>query len=305
MQWNKCERLLTVAVWVKNTVFKLVLMLGVTAISVNVQSEDDFFAAITGHGESVIPQAQTNISPTSLVQTDFTVRPSVTSSRLGASVETIPLTATCTDSSGQPVAGCNFVLSLERIPFTGGHDHDSANRPVGSFSPPSGLTDANGKLETIYTAPEISGIVKATVSGTSPNGGPTMPGSATIGVQINGLAPLGSNVNYDLIGMTVSHSDNHYGLQGFNSCLRTLAKRYAATYPGSKLAYNDMSLINGGLFDISGAWSRPHGSHRFGNDGDLDISSVPVTRRSLLRGLAKNAGMSTILVYGTHWHLRQ
>ena len=38
---------------------------------------------------------------------------------------------------------------------------------------------------------------------------------------------------------------------------------------------NDASLINGGLFDITGRWDIPHNTHRVGRDIDFRTTSVP------------------------------
>jgi len=74
-------------------------------------------------------------------------------------------------------------------------------------------------------------------------------------------------------------------------------------FPGNPLAYNDMSLVTGGLFDISGGWSKPHVSHRFGNDADLRFP--PVSQRRRARQLIYASGISLIIIEGDHWHLRQ
>ena len=88
-----------------------------------------------------------------------------------------------------------------------------------------------------------------------------------------------------------------------NGSLVSLADSYADAFPNQRLAYNGMSLVDGGLFDISGMWAPPHSSHRFGVDADLRL--VPVAQRRRLRQLITAAGISTVIVEGNHWHLRQ
>jgi len=110
-------------------------------------------------------------------------------------------------------------------------------------------------------------------------------------------------LNYDLIGVTDTHSDNHYGTVSMNGSLVSLADSYANAFPGQRLAYNDMSLEYGGLFDINGTWAPPHSSHRFGVDADLRL--VPAERRLRLHQLITAAGISRVIVEGNHWHLRQ
>lgn len=238
------------------------------------------------------------------LQADFTVRPSVTSSTLGASTQTLDLLVFCVNlSTGQILPFCDVMLTVQRTPSSGGHDHDDASRPIGSFDPASGNTGADGLLPVTYTAPEVSGVVQTTITGTTQDGTPIIPGVFTIGVEISGLAALGAGTNYNLVGQTAAHGDNHYGTSTFNSSLVKLADSYAAEYPGSKLDYNDMSLVQGGLFDISGGWAPPHRSHRFGVDMDLRL--VAPERRKKLKQLIIKAGIPTVLVEGNHWHVRQ
>lgn len=235
--------------------------------------------------------------------TDFTVRPSVTTSTIGAGVRTLPLRIICFDVfTGQIINNCNVVLTHLAQPNSGGHNHQSASRPKGTFQPASGSTGTSG-LPTTYTSPEVSGVIQTTITGTAPNGQPLIPGVFTIGVEIAGLVTLGAGANYDLIGATANHGDNHYGTPGMNGSLVTLADSYTAAFPGGRLAYNDMSLVTGGLFDISGAWAPPHSSHRFGVDVDLRL--VPATQRRRLRQLITASGIAQTIVEGDHWHLRQ
>ena len=88
-----------------------------------------------------------------------------------------------------------------------------------------------------------------------------------------------------------------------NATLVNLANSYVAVFPNNPLAYNDMSLPTGGLFDISGGWSKPHVSHRLGNDADLRFPPPNQMRRA--RQLIMASGISLIIVEGDHWHLRQ
>jgi hypothetical protein len=238
-----------------------------------------------------------------LQATDFTVRPSVTSSTIGAGVRTLALRIICVDLfTGQIINNCNVVLTHQPQVNSGGHNHHSASRPKGTFQPASGSTGTSG-LSTTYTSPEVSGVIETIITGTAPNGTPLIPGVFTIGVEIAGLVALGAGANYDLVGATATHVDNHYGTGGMNGSLVTLANSFAAAFSGGRLAYNDMSLVTGGLFDINATWARPHASHRFGVDADLRL--VPVAQRRRLRQLITASGISTVFVEGNHWHLRQ
>jgi len=231
------------------------------------------------------------------------VPPSVTSSKLNPTVQTLPLTIFCFDVfTGAIINNCNVTITHQPEAFSGGHNHDSPSRPKGQFQPSSGSTGTSG-LNTTYTSPEVSGIIDVTLTGTDPNGNVLIPATFTIGVQIGGLISLPPGTNYSLVGQTANHGDNHYGNATMNATLVNLANAYVAVFPGNPLAYNDMSLVTGGLFDISGGWSKPHVSHRFGNDADLRFP--PVSQRRRARQLIYASGISLIIIEGDHWHLRQ
>jgi murein endopeptidase len=205
------------------------------------------------------------------------------------------------------VNNCNVVITHQARAFSGGHDHNNLTRPKGTFQPSSGSTGTSGFAYT-YTSPEPSGIIDVTLAGTSPDGTPVLPGTFTIGVQIGGLAALGPGTNYQFTGFTSFHSDNHYGTPSLNGTLVSLADSYAAAFPNQLLGFNDMSLVSGGLFDHQSPgpeWSKPHASHRFGVDADMNL--VPVAERRRMRQLVTAAGLRIVVEPGalTHWHLRQ
>jgi hypothetical protein len=255
-------------------------------------------------GLQVVANQPSNFAgPTGQAATNFTMRPSVTSSTLNAGVQRLPLTISCFNVlTGAIINNCNVTITHKARASSGGHDHDSPSRPKGTFQPASGSTGTSG-LPTTYTAPEPSGIIDVTLTGTAPDGTALLPATFTIGVQIDGLASLGAGTNYDLVGATTNHGDNHYGTASMNGALVTLADSYTAAFLNNRLAYNDMSLVTGGLFDINGGWSPPHASHRMGVD--CDVRFVPATQRRRLRQLITAAGISTLFVEGDHWHMRQ
>ncbi len=73
---------------------------------------------------------------------------------------------------------------------------------------------------------------------------------------------------YGESNVTSQHQKNHYGTGTSISTLKNLADtvfqrtRY-------KLRYNDMSLVNGGPFDIWNNWDTPHQNHRNGVSTDV------------------------------------
>lgn len=273
-------------------------------------------------------------SPYSM-DTDFIMPPSVTSNTIGARISPLPLTVFCVDiRTGGLLPGCTITVSPAPLFGTGGHSHDGA-KPAGCFlksgetdalcRQPSGqvcageirpivitravtdVTGGGGSFDVTYIAPEPSGVVIVSLTGTDPDGRPLLPGQATIGVRITGLEPLAPGENHLLTGAKPPHPDNHFGTRDFNDSLKTLANRYAAAFPGEKLKYNDMSLVEGGLFDTKLNWRPPHCSHRFGVD--VDMALVPATNRDSLRELIrrKGSGIRTIIEEKDppHWHLRQ
>jgi hypothetical protein len=97
------------------------------------------------------------------------------------------------------------------------------------------------------------------------------------------------------------------------TALTDLVNDYANAFGGASLFINDISLQWGGLFDCganarpcrSGAqpWQPPHASHRWGENADLDITSVPVPRRQRLLQMIQQARLSAFLEDAVHWHL--
>lgn len=231
-------------------------------------------------------------------QADHVVPPSV-----GGQVSTIPINISCS-FFGAAVPNCDITLNplVVAEPNTGGHMHGDGGRPLGSIFPMQGNTGSQAYLATTYTAPEAAGVIRVSGSGTHPQYG-FFSGTFTIGTMVSGLSPLGPSMTYDLVGQTAAHPDNHYGTPSFIASLGTLAYAYNQMFPGQKLAYNDMSLPWGGIFDIFANWGSPHRSHRLGTD--VDVRLVPVNRRQALQHMIRQSGISTILIEGNHWHLRQ
>jgi len=231
--------------------------------------------------------------------------------------KSITLVARVLDENGQLVPNANVRLEATAVPGSGGHDHHDANRPNGSLGGSSGtpyvVTGNTGTTGFVFpfTASEISGGHKITATCTDrtcPQEGPD-----TVRVMVSGLQELGPGTDYELIGQTASHTQNHYSTASLIASLRILANAYAKAFPGDRLAYNDISLQFGGLFDVgkdkvSGAlipWRTPHVTHRLGTEVDLRL--VPTSYRQALRHLIKLSGISRVRVEDTppHWHLSQ
>ena len=66
--------------------------------------------------------------------------------------------------------------------------------------------------------------------------------------------------------------NNHYGQRNVLDALVSIATEYHSLFPSDSLiAINDISLPNGGRFDVFGNWHKPHIFHRFGLDVDVGV----------------------------------
>jgi hypothetical protein len=173
------------------------------------------------------------------------------------------------------------ITEHEYTPNSGGHNHDDANRPTGSWYPLSGNSGSDGWWETSYDPSEIGGEETFRLHCQPPN----LSGSSavwTIFLEFPNLMPLTTGTNYELVGSTSTHFDSHYGEKATLNAIENLANDMASRYPGLKLRINDMSLEYGGLFDLPADWTRRstdktkngHGSHRFGIDVDISKTNL-------------------------------
>lgn len=200
---------------------------------------------------------------------------------------------------------------------TGGHDHDDSSRPTGAFSYLTGNTGPSGtSFEPTFTAPEISGIVDVVVTCSGPAGYSCQTTTLPIAVRISDLVLLRAGVDYILTGsagdpgVTSLHVDNHFGVASFVFKLQALGTAYFLHYmnqPAPRLRFNDMSLTEGGLFDVSNNWQPTplgHFEHRIGVSVDVDL--VPVARRQTLKMMLMSSGITgTLLIHSGHWHVRE
>lgn len=120
------------------------------------------------------------------------------------------------------------------------------------------------------------------------NGQPIFPTTATIGVQIDGLAAIPtSGSGYSVDAHSNFHDDNNvYGTRDFNQQVEDLpglfqqeiddacASGPCPAGPTPNLLIGAMNLPQGGLFDFEGTWAPPHHNHRVGWEADLEIQST-------------------------------
>ncbi len=126
---------------------------------------------------------------------------------------------------------------------------------------------------------------------------PCAPGSADAQVPIRvevlglrNLAQIFQNLaredrKFRLTGQTRTHPDNHWGTRFTNSAIQVITQAYFELSGGATLGINDMSLPQGGLFDICGTWNPfdicppitrttppgGHQLHRTGTSVDFDL----------------------------------
>jgi len=125
----------------------------------------------------------------------------------------------------------------------------------------------------------------------------------------DGLVELNADPdNYVLTGDKPAHPLNHYGVPEFVDVIKNLAKKYKELY-GKRLRINDISLVNGGIFDINYNWKPPHNEHREGKNVDISKTSYEGTTVTYdevincLREIKKYNDVS-VLDEDNHFHLK-
>ena len=260
------------------------------------------------------------------------------------------LTAKVTDSVGQPVAGATVHLKVEALPDSGGHKHGDNNDPkrrgkLSGISPEivaTNPTGSDGTFSFTFNAPAAAGTYKITAR--CDDRTCTQQGNDTFDVKVSGLVPLDgqqSTFNFELVGSTSSHPNNHYLRPDAQLVAWKLAEQYHATFPNDPvLRFNDASLEWGGAFDIcagqetssgcvsaqtpcvlqangyySCTWSSPHIEHRRGSVVDVRANNdraTAIPRRNdvafqkLARRLGTNPGNphSPNSITNRHWHVQ-
>lgn len=113
--------------------------------------------SVSGHAGN--PAAASTLALT----TDFTVRTSVITSPLGRATNQMNLRYLCTNGSGA-FLDCTVGLSHQVVGFSGGHDHHDDDRPKGTLSRTTGSTQGSSGFLTVFTAPEVSGVISLQVT---------------------------------------------------------------------------------------------------------------------------------------------
>jgi hypothetical protein len=248
-------------------------------------------------------------------------------------IETFTVTAT---KDGAPVPNHEIKLTTEFISNSGGHDHSDTIPPLsklGRFENTSTgdtgegelitSTDEDGELVIRYTATELGGelVISAQSVSTSTLVEDTMK------VRVPNLEYLGTSDFFELVGapqfnnttndpcrseasLTSLHNLGHYGVPEYNFAIRDLAQSFFIGNDSTKLRINDISLSNGGIFDINNNWKAPHNSHRVGTQFDLGIDTInksgecfEKTNPHQIEDEIRNTTLEITLTYNTHYHV--
>jgi hypothetical protein len=182
------------------------------------------------------------------------------------------VTVSVTDAARRPIPNVDVALTLEAREGSAGHEH-VGSKPPGLLQTlaheplPKGTinTGSSGVARLYFVAPEVSGPVQ--LEGTSMN---ARADTTTVQVGISGLEPLPPGPHYVFTGaVTGRHTDNHYGTPAALAAFREFADSLSE-WIGEPLGINDISLEQGGLFDVGGTqWEIPHGYHRRGTHADI------------------------------------
>lgn len=182
------------------------------------------------------------------------------------------VTVSVVDGAGAPVRNAAVTLSLMAHEASSGHDH-TGGKPTGVFQTleraslevgPIG-TGASGVAKFYYVASEVSGPV--TIAATSPN---AVRDTATVSVKVPGLVAMPPGTSYVFTGAIPNrHTANHFGTPQALEAFQEFADS-VSVWIGEPLGINDISLADGGLFDVGlASWEIPHGYHRRGTHADI------------------------------------
>lgn len=185
-------------------------------------------------------------------------------------------------------------------------EQDSAQGEIEALT-----NEETGRLSLRYNAPEFGGqiaLVAQYIQETD-----TLFARDTVNILVPNLILLPEGTSYSKVGGTPSHfgprvdhlhqdfrvpDNNHYGTLELVDFLINLSNSWEAMILADStqdnrqtpLNINDMSLPNGGKFDIYGRWTGSHSYHRVGRDVDIRTS------RNLPIGNNRNGVLLTALV---------
>ena len=206
-------------------------------------------------------------------------------------------------STGEPVANLPLTLSVGAIEGSGGHRAHVGARPLGSFSSTAQetttqvTTDAEGRAQFRWFAPEVSGVSFVSVSAT---GASEVADTFTVGVALARMTPG----RWVYANDGARHDDVWYAAPQMVSAASVLADSVHARW-GQALGFGDMSLPLGGRFERAGDWTdAQHCSHRWGNALDLRHEALTDAQRNYIELRWRHLTGRRPIEHGGHYHLQ-
>jgi len=195
------------------------------------------------------------------------------------------------DASLSPYSG-NVQLRVEEVLFSGGHHH--SGRPLNPYPvvhdvSSDSLNAWHGLINTVYRDTCKFGGQYRFIAYYQ-DGSRLYYSEDTLTIGVRGLIEYIPDTTYIWTGRdTVYHPPhNHFIFTGWKSradgIIRSFYDQCDSLYPeipGEVIRLNDISLINGGLFDVGRAW-RPdpvlgHVGHRGGFEADISFTDFSTT----------------------------
>jgi hypothetical protein len=237
----------------------------------------------------------------------------------------------CHDLHTLAPVNCTVTAKLDPLdpatttpPFFGGHVAHTARQKVGTVrdgnAPGAGGESVTGEtlngFTVVYTAPEASGQVQFTTTWTPPPSYVFVDGSTFIYRFDVGFPLQDLNLVDPFFGVIRGDTNRHpNGTSGTANTLKRLkdlaALYYSMTGQVQRLSINDISLPQGGLFDVdrNADWSPPHRFHRRGTEVDLNRAPLDqngnpltpidclqdVTLREVVEWLAVDTGLPELV----------
>jgi probable HAF family extracellular repeat protein len=244
-----------------------------------------------GTPSSCVPQLTASVNPSSI--------PPVLPSAFPLPPPEAVVTATLNSCSLQ-AGTISVTLTVQPpaigTPSAGGHNHDST-RPTGLFLAtlsPTATCNAvlnatgMGSCTLTYLPSEVSGVETIVASA---------PGFLTVQTQVSveirdlfevdgGQSECARGIKgvpgiWCLTGVSPAHPDNHWGSLNTVASIETIARDFSvySEFVGTSalLGINDLSLKQGGVFDLNSNWIAPHRAHRVGRSADVDRCAQTVT----------------------------